>query len=120
MGLVGNDLFKCIQEDFDNVGYTYGYITKCTRAENHLDKDHDTDTRCISENSVAGPTDVYLLKKVRCHNRQLHKCTTLKGGVRRLNKSPYILYGFSLFDKIKVDKKTGLSAEEKIMDIFLS
>ena len=36
---------------------------------------------------------LYLYKKVRCHNRQIHKFKTLKGGIRKLNQAPYIIHG---------------------------
>ena len=40
-------------------------------------------------------------KKVRCHNRQIHKNTILKGGIRKRNQAPYDVMGFRLFDKVK-------------------
>ena len=44
---------------------------------------------------------VYLYQKqARKHNRQIHKCSILKGGVRKLNQSPYLVKGFRLFDKV--------------------
>ena len=44
---------------------------------------------------------VYYQKKVRCHNRQIHKNTIFKGGIRRRNQAPYEVMGFRLFDKVK-------------------
>jgi hypothetical protein len=35
------------------------------------------DARCISGNFSAKPDGIYLYKKVRCHNRQIHKFKTL-------------------------------------------
>jgi len=42
-------------------------------------------------------------RKVRCHNRQIHKMTILKGGVRKRNQAPYEVKGFRLFDKVRYD-----------------
>jgi hypothetical protein len=119
MGLVRNYLFKRLKETFDNAECTYGYITKKTRIENHLCKDHNIDARCISGNPCAEPADVYQFKKVRCHNRQLHKCKILKGGIRKLNQSPYIIHGFRLFDKVKLDNKTGFIYGRRKSGYFL-
>ena len=44
---------------------------------------------------------MFFFKKVRCHNRQIHKCKFLKGGIRKRNQAPYEIYGFRLFDKVK-------------------
>ena len=96
MGLVRNYLYKRLKETYNNVKYTYGYITKALRIENHLEKDHNIDARCISGNPLAKPNEIYLFKKVRCHNRQLHKCETLKGGKRKSNqiKSNILYYSW--------------------------
>jgi len=100
-------LFRDLKEIYQNVSFTYGYITKSVRIENKLEKDHNVDARCISGNPLAKPNGIYLFKKVRCHNRQLHKCKTLTGGIRKLNQSPYIVHGFRLFDKVKINNQIG-------------
>ena len=83
------------------VRLTYGYITKGTRIANKLPKKHFIDARCISGNSTAASDGtVYYQKKVRCHNRQIHKSTINKGGYRKLNQAPYMVKGFRLFDKV--------------------
>ena len=85
----------------DRVGITYGYITKSTRIANELPKEHYIDARCISGNPTAESNGkVWRMVKRRSHNRQLHKCTILKGGVRKLNQCPRRVYGFGLFDKV--------------------
>lgn len=43
---------------------------------------------------------VILAKAVRHHNRQLHKATILKGGIRKANQAPYIVKGYRLWDKV--------------------
>ena len=80
---------------------TYGYITKNTRIEHGLPKEHYVDARCISDNPAAKPLDhYYFQKKVRCHNRQIHKNTILKGGIRKRNQASYEVKGFRLYDQV--------------------
>ncbi len=92
---------------YPDVSLTYGYITKNTRIEHGLPKEHYIDARCISGTPLAKSNGtVYYFKKVRCHNRQIHKCTINKGGVRKCNQAPYEVKGFRLYDKVlcKVQK----------------
>ena len=66
-----------------------------------MPKDHYIDARCISGNPNVKPLGiVYYQKKVRCHNRQIHKFKINKGGTRKLNQAPYVVKGFRLFDKV--------------------
>ena len=91
---------------YPNVKFTYGYITKQVRIQNKLPKEHLIDARCISGNPLAVSDGVfYRIKKVRCHNRQLHRCTFLKGGYRKRNQAEYKVFGFRLYDKVKYDKQ---------------
>lgn len=88
------------------VKLTYGYITKNTRIKNNLPKEHYIDARCISENpSAISDGTVYYQKKVRCHNRQIHKNTILKGGYRKANQAAKYVKGYKLFDKVKYKGK---------------
>lgn len=81
---------------------TYGYLTKNTRIRYGLPKEHYVDARCISGHPTATPLDYYFYqKKVRCHNRQLHKATIRKGGVRQRNQSAYEAHGYHLFDRVQ-------------------
>ena len=81
---------------------TYGYITKNTRIEHGLPKEHYVDARCISGNPAAKPLGYYYFqKKVRCHNRQIHKCKIGKGGIRKRNQAVYEVKGFRLYDKVQ-------------------
>ena len=83
------------------VNVTYGYITKNTRIGNHLPKEHYVDARCISGNPKAEPLGYYFYqKKVRCHNRQIHKCKINKGSKRKKNQAQKYVFGFQLFDKV--------------------
>ena len=74
MGIMRWAFYNKLKKIYSNVSMTYGYITKNTRIINGLAKDHHIDARCISGNPLAIPLkNVYLYKKVRCHNRQVHK-----------------------------------------------
>ncbi|MBR4315145.1 MAG: HNH endonuclease [Lachnospiraceae bacterium] len=101
MGIMRRSFYNRLKEIYPNVSLTYGYITKNTRIEYDLPKDHYIDARCISGNPNA-LTDgtVYYQKKVRCHNRQIHKNTILKGGIRKRNQAEYEIKGYRLFDTV--------------------
>ena len=80
---------------------TYGYITKNTRIKYGLPKEHFVDARCISGHpNVIPPKEVFYQKKVRCHNRQIHKLTINKGGIRKRNQAVYEVKGFRLYDAV--------------------
>lgn len=101
MGMMRWTFYNQLKENYPNVSMTYGYITKNTRIGNHLPKEHYIDARCISGNPKAEPLGYYFYqKKVRCHNRQIHKANLLKGGKKKLNQAPYLVKGFRLFDKV--------------------
>jgi len=102
MGIMRWSFYNKLKELYSNVELTYGYITKNTRILNNLPKEHYIDARCISGNpSAISSTNKYLVKKVRCHNRQIHKATIQKGGIRKNNQASYKVFGFRLFDKVK-------------------
>ena len=104
MGIMRWSFYNRLKEIYPNVVMTYGYITKDTRIKNNLPKDHYIDARCISGNPNAEPLGYYFYqKKVRCHNRQIHKVNTLKGGKKKLNQASYLVKGFRLFDKIEFE-----------------
>ena len=46
---------------------------------------------------------VYTIRPVRHHNRQLHKATILKGGIRKANQAAKYVFGFRLYDKVRYD-----------------
>jgi N6-L-threonylcarbamoyladenine synthase len=59
---------------------------------------------CISGNFIVKRLDYYyFIKKVRCHNRQIHKANILKGGKKKLNQAPFEVKRFRLFDKVKYE-----------------
>ena len=104
MGIMRWTFFNRLKDMYPNVEMTYGYITKNTRIEAKLPKEHYVDAKCISGNPLAESLGYYFYqKKVRCHNRQIHKCNILRGGKKKLNQAPYIVKGFRLYDKVKYD-----------------
>ena len=106
MGVMRWAFYNKLKELYPNVKMTYGYITKNTRIENDLPKEHYIDARCISGNPLARPLGyVYYQKKVRCHNRQIHKYKINKGGVRKNNQAEYKVKDFRLFDKVRYKNK---------------
>ena len=102
MGIMQWAFYNRLKEIYPEVNMTYGYITKNTRIEYNLPKEHYIDARCISGNPLVDPSvEVFYQKKVRCHNRQLHQNTILKGGIRKANQAPKYVKGFQLFDVVK-------------------
>lgn len=106
MGIMRWAFYNRLKEIYPNVFMTYGYITKNVRIKADLPKEHYIDARCISGNSKAKSDDTYFYyKKVRCHNRKLHKSTILKGGIRKRNQAEYEVRGFRLFDRVEYQNK---------------
>jgi N6-L-threonylcarbamoyladenine synthase len=46
---------------------------------------------------------MWVQRKVRCHNRRIHKCTIGKGGIRKRNQAPCLVKGFRLYDRVRYD-----------------
>lgn len=103
MGIMRNTLLARLRKELPvPVEQTYGYITKLLREENHIEKSHANDARCIAGFPKAAPCDVlYRTKAIRHHNRQIHKAKILKGGIRKKNQAPYLVKGFRLWDKVR-------------------
>ena len=102
MGIMRRALFDRLKEIYPNVKNTYGYITKNNRIRLGLPKEHYVDAFCISGNFDAERLPYYWYQKqVRKHNRQIHKVQYNKGGTRKRNQTPYVMFGFRLFDKVK-------------------
>ncbi|MBQ7431262.1 RNA-guided endonuclease IscB [Butyrivibrio sp.] len=115
MGIMRWAFYNTLKEQYPDVRLTYGHITKTVRIENGLsvkEAEHDSskktyllnhviDARCISGNPKAVSNGiVYYIKKVRCHNRQIHKNKIFKRGYRKLNQCPYKVNGFRLYDRV--------------------
>ena len=102
MGIMRWAFYNELKSMYPDVYMTYGCITKNTRITNNLLKEHFVDARCVSGNPLAKSLGyIYYQKKVRCHNRQMHKVNILKGGIRKRNQAEYLVKGFRLFDKVK-------------------
>ena len=90
------------------ISNTYGYLTKHKRIVAGLPKTHCSDAFCIAGNLNAKRRGEYLYQKqTRKHNRQTHKLTILKGGVRKRQQAPYLVKGFRLFDKVLCSSEVG-------------
>ncbi len=106
MGIMRWHIYKQAKALFQNVHLTYGYLTKQIRIEHALVKSHVIDARCISGNPNASTDGIwYSIKQVRRNNRQLHKATIRKGGVRQRNTAPKYVHGFRLFDCVNYQGK---------------
>lgn len=102
IGIMRWSCYHMLKSIYPNIHMTYGYITKNTRIRNNLPKEHYVDARCISGNPKAMPLPhYYYQKKVRCHNRQIHKVNPIKHGIRKRNQAEYIVHGYRLFDKVQ-------------------
>ena len=119
MNILRWNIYQRLKAIYPDVKQTYGYLTKNTRIEAGLPKDHSVDARCITGYPNAKPLDcMYYAKKVRRHNRQIHKRTINKGGTRKRNQSPYEVFGFRLFDKVKCKGEVGFIFARRLSGSF--
>lgn len=108
MGIMRWAFYNKLKDIYPDVHMTYGYITKNIRIQNNLPKEKYIDTRCITGYPTAKPLGYYFYqKKVRCHNRKIHKAKILKGGIKKRNQAEYLVHGFRLFDKIEYNNEIG-------------
>lgn len=107
MNIMRWTFYNRLKDMYSNeVSMTYGYITKSIRIACGLPKTHCIDARCISGNPCAEPLGYYFnQRRVRSRNRQLHKATFSKGGIRKANQAAKEVFGFRLFDKVKYSGK---------------
>jgi hypothetical protein len=106
MGVMRRALCDRLKAMYPKVSLTYGYITKSARIGLGMEKSHKNDAYCISGNIGAERSaEWYMQKFVRRNNRQLHKATIGRGGLRKPNKAPYAVHGFRLFDKVEYGGK---------------
>lgn len=105
MGIMRNTLLARLRDELPvPAEQTYGYITKLLREENHIEKSHVNDARCIAGFPHAEPCDaIFRTRALRHHNRQIHKAKILKGGIRKKNQAPYLVKGFRLWGKVRYD-----------------
>lgn len=102
MGIMRKTLMKRLKNEFSiPVEETIGAITKMVREGVGLEKSHINDARCIARHPYATPLHYrYLEVPKRVHNRQLHKATILKGGIRKSNQAPKYVFDYRLYDKV--------------------
>lgn len=113
MGVMRKTLMERLQSELNIPVYeTHGYVTKYTRAELlKLPKTHINDAIAIAfgkwgqnigiYHCFTAIEQTYRIVPVRHHNRQLHKATILKGGIRKNNQAPKYVKGFRLWDKVQ-------------------
>lgn len=119
MNIMKNSLYNQLKEIYPNVEITYGYITKFNRIKHGLAKEHYNDAYCIAGNFEAEPLDIVIYqRKIRCHNRQIHKMTINKSCYKKRNQSEYKVFGFRLFDKVKCDGKVGFIFARRLNGYF--
>ena len=113
MGIMRKTLICRLTDELDiPVAETMGYITKATRTEYlQLAKTHTSDALAIAQGkhgfdinhltTVELSDRIYVVKPVKHHNRQLHKATILKNGIRKANQAIKYVFGYRLFDKVQ-------------------
>ena len=109
MSVMRWELLRRLRAEYgeENVSMTFGCITKNTRIRHKLEKTHRIDARCIARHPEAvSDGEWYAMRKLRCHNRKMHKDTILKGGIRRENQTESLIGGFGLFDIVKYGEIT--------------
>lgn len=108
MNILNNRLYQELQNIYPDVSVTYGYITKSLRKEHNLPKGHYVDARIISGNAFTKENKIlYVCKKIRCHDRKLHKSKPNRKGIRINWQLPYHTYGFRQYDKVLYGKQEG-------------
>ena len=86
----------------ERVEVTYGYETACARMEHGLAKSHDTDAYVIAGSFDAERSGrLYLLKQLRCHNRQIHKSNISRGGKLLKAQQVHVLRGYRNHDIVR-------------------
>ena len=113
MGIMRKTLIQRLRQQLQiPVFETHGYATKYTRVELlKLPKSHTNDAIAIASGKLGlavgmyhcfkMPEKQYHILVVRHHNRQLHKATFLKGGIRKNNQASKYVKGFRLYDKVR-------------------
>ena len=113
MGIMRKTLMQRLCSELPiHVVETRGYITKATREKLLvLPKSHINDALAIAQGKhgfnvgylpgILQIDMIYTIRPVRHHNRQLHKATILKGGIRKSNQAEKYVFGYRLFDKVQ-------------------
>jgi len=83
-------IHRMASDEFANVHFTYGYITKYVRINNKIEKTHCADAFCIAGNINAEHLSrFYMMRMQRRHNRSLRIAKPAKGGYRRPSIAPH-------------------------------
>ena len=113
MGIMRATLLQRLRSELPiPVVETRGYITKATREKLLvLPKSHTNDALAIAQGKqgfnvgylpgILQIDKICTIRPVRHHNRQLHKATILKGGIRKSNQAEKYVFGYRLFDKVQ-------------------
>ena len=113
-------VYNYLKGIYSDVRLTYGYLTKHTRIANGIAKTHAADAYCVSGNVKAGRSkELFRHRLVRRHNRQIHKLTILKGGIRKANQAARFVKGFQLFDKVRYRGQVCFVAGRRTSGSFL-
>ena len=74
MSMIRWYLVNKLKEKYNNVSFTYGYITKNHRIQNNIEKSHYNDAFCIAKGTAQIRNDkVWQLQQYRRNNRSLEK-----------------------------------------------
>jgi hypothetical protein len=73
MSIVRWYLVNQLKEKYNNVGFTYGYITKNHRITNKIEKSHYNDAFCIASGTTQKHIKPIIFEQVRRNNRSLEK-----------------------------------------------
>jgi hypothetical protein len=102
MGVMRQRLMDSLKIKYPNTQQTFGYITKNTRITKGITKTHINDAYCITENCSANRIDSKtIMRKVRSHDRVLHKVNFVKGAIRVKTRGNRHVHGFKNFDVVK-------------------
>lgn len=106
MNIMRPRVLNYLREAYRDVKQTYGFITKGERIALGMQKSHINDAYCISQNfdSQRLP-EFFIFRKIRCHNRKIHKYGMINGGKKINNQLPFRINGFRLFDLVEYQKK---------------
>lgn len=113
-------LYEELKSKYSDVSMTFGYITKCNRIKYRIEKSHTSDAFVISKNFNAKQLPYYCkIRLTRRHNRQIHKFTIYKGGVKRNNQTPFETRGFRLFDRVLFNGKIMFVTARRLKGNFV-
>jgi N6-L-threonylcarbamoyladenine synthase len=110
MGIMRDALLERMKTELVGIRIekTVGAVTKGVRESIGMKKSHINDAFCIAGDTGAKRTDeTWLMKPARSHNRRIHKDTIYKGGYRKLNQAPKYMFGYQLFDKVRIPDGRG-------------